>query len=108
MSSGPDPPSSPSHPPLHLGRSQLNAAAVDHSENNQNSGPSSGDPASFSSSVPGYSHSREKAEKNGKYESNFYAELAYIKHWILLCICVFQILFKETLLSRKIKFSNFS
>ncbi|GAB0188120.1 wolframin [Grus japonensis] len=64
MNSDPDPPSSPSHSQLHLGRSQLNAAAVDHSENNQKSGPSSGDTATFSSSAPGYSHSREKAEKN--------------------------------------------
>lgn len=89
MNSDPDPPSSPSHPQLHLGRSQLNAAAVDRSENNQKPGPSSGDTATFSSSVPGYSHSREKAEKNGKYESTFYAKLAYVKHWeIIVCICI--------------------
>ncbi|OPJ70900.1 wolframin isoform A [Patagioenas fasciata monilis] len=62
MNSDPHPPSSPSQPQLHLGRSQLNAAAVDDSENNQKSRPSSGDTAT--SSVPGYSHSREKAEKN--------------------------------------------
>lgn len=81
MSSDPDPPSSPSHPQLHPGRSQLNAAAVDRSENNQKPGPSSGDTATFSSSVPGYSHRREKAEKNGKYESKFSANLVYVKHY---------------------------
>lgn len=90
MNSDPDPSSSPSHPQLHLGRSQLNAAAADHSENNQKAGPSSGGTATFSSSVPGYSHSREKAGKNGKYESNFYAKLAYVKHSeIIVCVYVF-------------------
>lgn len=81
MSSDPGPPSSPSHPQLHRGRSQLNAAAVDHSENNQKPGPSSGDTATSSSAVPGYSHSREKAEKNGKYESKFNANLVYVKYY---------------------------
>ncbi|OXB54521.1 hypothetical protein ASZ78_000697, partial [Callipepla squamata] len=64
MNSNPDPPSSPSQPQLHLGRSQLNAAAVDHSESSHKSGPPSGDAATPSSSIPGFSHSREKAEKN--------------------------------------------
>ncbi|XP_010708701.1 wolframin-like [Meleagris gallopavo] len=63
MSSNSDLPSSPSQPQLHLGRSQLNAAAVDRSESSHKSGPPSGD-AATPSSVPGYSHSREKAEKN--------------------------------------------
>ncbi|OXB72874.1 UNVERIFIED_CONTAM: hypothetical protein H355_005264, partial [Colinus virginianus] len=64
MNSNPDPPSSPSQPQLHLGRSQLNAAAVDHSESSRKSGPPLGDAATPSSSIPGFSHSREKAEKN--------------------------------------------
>lgn len=87
MNSDPDPISSPSHPQQHLGRSQLNAAPVDHSENSQRSGTSSADSAA--SSVPGYSRSREKAEKKGKYESNSYAKLACIKHWeIIVCMCI--------------------
>lgn len=61
MNSDPDPTSSPSHPQQHLGRSQLNAAPVDHSENSQRSGTSSADSAA--SSAPGNSRSREKAEK---------------------------------------------
>uniref|UniRef100_A0A8B9VEK5 Wolframin n=1 Tax=Anas zonorhyncha TaxID=75864 RepID=A0A8B9VEK5_9AVES len=63
MNSDPDPQSSPPQPQQHLGRSQLNAAAVDHSENNRRSGPPSGDAATFPSGSD-YSHSREKAEKN--------------------------------------------
>uniref|UniRef100_A0A8V0Y4K7 Wolframin n=1 Tax=Gallus gallus TaxID=9031 RepID=A0A8V0Y4K7_CHICK len=63
MNSNSDPPSNPSQPQLHPGRSQLNAAAVDRSESSHKSGPS-GDAATLSSSVPGYSQSREKAEKN--------------------------------------------
>lgn len=77
MSSNSDLPSSPSQPQLHLGRSQLNAAAVDRSESSHKSGPPSGD-AATPSSVPGYSHSREKAEKNGEYESSS-AKLSYVK-----------------------------
>lgn len=79
MNSDPDPQSSPPQPQQHLGRSQLNAAAVDHSENNRRSGPPSGDAATFPSGSD-YSHSREKAEKNGKHESNFSAKLGYGKH----------------------------
>lgn len=105
MNSDPHPPSGPSQPQLHLGRSQLNAATVDDSENNQKSRPSSGDTAT--SSVPGYSHSREKAEKNGKYERNFHAKLAYVKHWeIIVCVC-FLISFSRDTVKSKINFSNF-
>lgn len=87
MNSDPGPNSSPSHPQQHLGRSQLNAAPVDHSENSQRPGTSSADSAT--SSGPGYSRSREKTEKKGKYESNSYAKSAYIKHWeINVCICI--------------------
>lgn len=78
MNSNSDPPSNPSQPQLHPGRSQLNAAAVDRSESSHKSGPT-GDAATLSSSVPGYSQSREKAEKNGEYESNFSAKLSYFK-----------------------------
>lgn len=74
MNPVPDPTSSPSHP-QHLGRSQLNAAPVTHSGNSQRPGTSSGDSAT--SSVPGYSRSREKTEKKGKYESDSYEKWAY-------------------------------
>ncbi|TRZ24086.1 hypothetical protein HGM15179_003019 [Zosterops borbonicus] len=61
MNSDPDPTSSPSHPQQHLGRSQLNAAPVDHGANSQRPGTSSADSAT--SSVPGHSRGREKTEK---------------------------------------------
>ncbi|RMC14360.1 hypothetical protein DUI87_09455 [Hirundo rustica rustica] len=61
MNSDPNPTSSPSHPQQHLGRSQLNAAPMVCSENGQRPGTSSADAAT--SSVPGYSRSREKTEK---------------------------------------------
>lgn len=88
MNSDPDPTSSPSHPQQHLGRSQLNAAPVDHSENSQRPGTFSADSAA--SSVPGYSRSREKTEKKGKYEWNSYAKSAYIKLiYLEIIVCIF-------------------
>lgn len=99
MSSNSDLPSSPSQPQLHLGRSQLNAAAVDRSESSHKSGPPSEDAATPSSSVPGYSHSREKAEKNGEYESSFSAKLSDLRRSI--CVYTLSSCSEETLPSNK-------
>lgn len=87
MNSDPDPTSSPSHPQQHLGRSQLNAAPVDHGANSQRPGTFSADSAT--SSVPGHSRGREKTEKKGEYGSNSHAKSACIKHWeIVVCLCI--------------------